>query len=424
MRSITEDGLSPEACYVQTAQLDGETNLKLRTAVPNTVAAFPSEHELASFRGIIRAEAPNGVFDRFAGTIQMSEDAASGPAIPLEGDQVRPSLPPTTVLCCTSVSSKVALGVCVCVCVVCCVLLLQLLLRGCVLRNVTCVYAVVLYTGSETKVRVKQTDHSRKRAQVESLVNRQIVFLVVLLVVFCVVGTIGYAVWTNDNKDSAYYLRLPGANFGGALERLLTFFLLNSNFIPVSLYVSMKLARTAQKFFMERDIELYYEVSCCPPSHGSVIVIIITIIIIISADVVCGWCCSSKDAAVMRATQGESGQYPMQVRTMDLNDELGQISHIFSDKTGPFTLGLLPVACFFFSFGCQRQRTAWNARVSCCPVACNSESGCHLCRVVRTPVLFVRLPLPCRHIHVELHGVPQSVHPRRLLWPRHHRNRH
>ena len=31
----------------------------------------------------------------------------------------------------------------------------------------------------------------------------------------------------------------------------------------------------------------------------------------------------------------------MQVRSMDLNDELGQISHIFSDKTGTFTLNYM-----------------------------------------------------------------------------------
>lgn len=32
------------------------------------------------------------------------------------------------------------------------------------------------------------------------------------------------------------------------------------------------------------------------------------------------------------------GRYPLKVRSMDLNDELGQITHIFSDKTGTLTL--------------------------------------------------------------------------------------
>lgn len=34
---------------------------------------------------------------------------------------------------------------------------------------------------------------------------------------------------------------------------------------------------------------------------------------------------------------GTAGMYPLRVRTMDLNDECGQITHIFSDKTGTLT---------------------------------------------------------------------------------------
>lgn len=44
---------------------------------------------------------------------------------------------------------------------------------------------------------------------------------------------------------------------------------------------------------------------------------------------------------MVEQTNGESGQFPLQVRTMDLNDELGQITHIFSDKTGTFTLNYM-----------------------------------------------------------------------------------
>lgn len=68
----------------------------------------------------------------------------------------------------------------------------------------------------------------------------------------------------------------------------------------------MKMARTAQKFFMERDGDMYYE-----------------------------------DEEVVEASNGEEGQFPLQVRTMDLNDELGRISYVFSDKTGTFTLNYM-----------------------------------------------------------------------------------
>lgn len=87
LRATTDDGAAPEACYVQTAQLDGETNLKLRTALAATVDAFPDEQALASYRGAIQAEPPNGIFGRFAATIEVEGAAAP---LPLEADQVGP----------------------------------------------------------------------------------------------------------------------------------------------------------------------------------------------------------------------------------------------------------------------------------------------------------------------------------------------
>lgn len=66
----------------------------------------------------------------------------------------------------------------------------------------------------------------------------------------------------------------------------------------------------------------------------------------------------------MEQTNGESGQFPLQVRTMDLNDELGQITHIFSDKTGTFTLNYMEFrkVCMLLS-----KRQPWSPySASCC----------------------------------------------------------
>jgi magnesium-transporting ATPase (P-type) len=50
-------------------------------------------------------------------------------------------------------------------------------------------------------------------------------------------------------------------------------------------------------------------------------------------DINCVYC----DKELVEKSGGEEGIYPLRVRSLDLNDELGQISHIFSDKTGTLT---------------------------------------------------------------------------------------
>ena len=42
-----------------------------------------------------------------------------------------------------------------------------------------------------------------------------------------------------------------------------------------------------------------------------------------------------------QSSGGLDGSYPFRVRSMDLNDELGQITHVFSDKTGTLTLNYM-----------------------------------------------------------------------------------
>ena len=74
LASFATDTDTPDTCYVQTAQLDGETNLKLRTAVPASVARFRSDADCASFRGRLVCEAPNAAFDKFVGLLHV--DAA------------------------------------------------------------------------------------------------------------------------------------------------------------------------------------------------------------------------------------------------------------------------------------------------------------------------------------------------------------
>jgi len=267
LSSFSEESDQPDTCYVQTAQLDGETNLKLKTAAFQSVSYFKGDQSCATFRGSIKCEAPNAAFDKFVGTLDLNQ---GGPLVPLEAD--------------------------------------NLLLRGSVLRNVDYAYAMVVYTGRETKVRVRQTTRRTKFAQVETQLNNFIRVLIILLLSLCITGTIGLVISQKAQVESQWYFgpnRRPiGANV--AIEQFFTFFLLNAAFIPVSLYVSVRLARTLQILFMEWDLDLVHV-----------------------------------DEEAYAASNGQEGSFPLKVRSMELNDELGQITHIFSDKTGTLTLNYM-----------------------------------------------------------------------------------
>jgi len=95
--------------------------------------------------------------------------------------------------------------------------------------------------------------------------------------------------------SSLWYLHWKPNAVSNWFVQFFYLFLLHATFIPVSLYVSMSLVRFFQSKFMNGDLEMYYEKT----------------------------------------------DSPALVRTMTLNEELGQISHIFTDKTGTLTCNVM-----------------------------------------------------------------------------------
>ena len=65
---------APQAmCYIETAQLDGETNLKIRQGVPQT-AHLVSDQELTQINGRIECDTPNRHLYEFTGNIRVKQD--------------------------------------------------------------------------------------------------------------------------------------------------------------------------------------------------------------------------------------------------------------------------------------------------------------------------------------------------------------
>ncbi|CAG8565843.1 10691_t:CDS:10, partial [Ambispora leptoticha] len=213
-------------CYIETSNLDGETNLKIKQALPET-ANLTSSAEISQISGYLKSENPNNSLYTYEGTLVMNTP---------DGNKQLP-LDPT-----------------------------QLLLRGAQLRNTRWIYGIVVFTGHETKLMRNASATPIKRTSVEKMVNVQIIFLFGILLTMSLACSIGYTVITLRSQSELDYLELFSgtsmiSQFG---LNILTFLVLFNNLIPISLIVTMEVVKFKQADLINSDLDMYYEKTDTP----------------------------------------------------------------------------------------------------------------------------------------------------------------
>ncbi|KAK6266438.1 hypothetical protein QUC31_017275 [Theobroma cacao] len=248
--------------YIQTMNLDGESNLKTRYARQETAS---SVFEGCNVTGLIRCEQPNRNIYEFTANMEFNEQK-----FPLSQSNI--------------------------------------VLRGCQLKNTDWIIGVVVYAGQETKAMLNSAVSPAKRSKLESYMNRETLCLSIFLLVMCSVVAVGMGLWLHRHKDKLdtlpYYRKryLTNGKDKGKTYRyygipMETFFSLLSSIIvfqimiPISLYITMELVRLGQSYFMIEDKHMY---------------------------------------------DSNSGSR-FQCRSLNINEDLGQVRYVFSDKTGTLT---------------------------------------------------------------------------------------
>ena len=158
-------------CFVETKNLDGETNLKHKQAnkdIIHLAQDVPSICEnLDGAR--IECETPNEYLYKFEGNLYLGGGKSGDEhVVPMNPDEV--------------------------------------LLRGSSLRNTEWVYGICLFTGHETKIMKNGTNARSKKSKIEVSTNNYIIVIMLIQVAVCLFGAAYAVIWQNQIGEAAWYL--------------------------------------------------------------------------------------------------------------------------------------------------------------------------------------------------------------------------
>lgn len=226
------------SCYIETKNLDGETNLKLRYGLPQLAHVHLPTH-CAHLALHIDSEAPNPNLYSYRGTITINTSSlppCPPPSSPLSPYSSNEKEYPTSQ---QDQDVLVPLGPD------------NLLLRGCMVRNTDWLIGLVLYTGTDTKIILNSGNTPSKRSRIDRQMNPHILMNFAILIVMCLICAIlGTFVTDNYNMhgftDPNLFHRLRPSGWTNSILTFFSCLVVFQNIVPISLYISVEAVKTMQ----------------------------------------------------------------------------------------------------------------------------------------------------------------------------------
>jgi phospholipid-translocating P-type ATPase (flippase) len=241
------------AAYIDTMDLDGETNLKRRSSPKLTAGTALEDCAPLLTDAVLKCVGPSGNLYSFDGTVTVGDRTAA-------------------------VSEQ------------------NLLLRSSRLRNTKWAVGLVVYTGQESKVMLNSRSSSNKQSALEGKVNGAILAIFIIQLAMAVLSALLAGAWSAMNCPGHSYLSCSSNGAATGSLTFWTYIILLNSLIPASLIVTMEIVKVVHASFINWDHDL-----------------------------------------VKRYDAKEAKWRKAEAHTSTLNEGLGQIDYIFSDKTGTLT---------------------------------------------------------------------------------------
>lgn len=248
------------ACYVETKNLDGETNLKVRQALKCS-QDIRNSRDIARSKFWIESEGPHANLYSYQGNVKWVDSK--------DGDLKNE---PASIN--------------------------NMLLRGCTLRNTKWAMGIVVFTGGETKIMLNAGVTPTKKSRISRELNFSVLLNFGLLFLICFISGVVNGVSYNKHPRSRDFFEFGSIAGTAATNGFVSFWvsmILYQSLVPISLYISIEIIKTAQAAFIYGDVLLY----------------------------------------------NAKLDYPCTPKSWNISDDLGQIEYIFSDKTGTLTQNVM-----------------------------------------------------------------------------------
>ena len=277
---LVDSGMREGIAYVETSSLDGEKALKFKLANKETIGSFSDEKNRKEI--VFKNLAIGGEVEIAYPNPNLNEISGKVKFLLKRGEKSSSSGgskgTSKTKNSYYEITNK------------------EFILKGSILRNTNWIIGIVVYTGMNNKIILNSKKPTTKISQIEKKMNYYLLYVFIFLMLCCLICSIMHNHGYEKNKN--FYINFINLQRPPMTESFITFFtyfLLLNTMIPISLIVTIEIIKMIQGFFIEWDTKLY----------------------------------SNFRHVFCRA------------RAVSINEELGNVNFIFSDKTGTLTLNQL-----------------------------------------------------------------------------------